>query len=539
MSPHRRGLAPPTCERTFDSPPTQNAYVNAYATPAAAIDAFFKALNPHINEVRLSEHVSQGRSSESIPVAALAAELNSKGISVSEETITEVLSMICAPEGVTFDQVHGVDIQTLEGVKDALHQTLHPDERLSSTSGLLLYGPPGCGKTLLAQALASQKGLKLFVVDAPSLTSGTSTQQCERITALWAVCQAVGPSILFIDECDGCFKNVHNSTRISHIKKTWQTAGGGGGRCLIIGATNNPGVIDAGIMSRFGEKIEFHLPDADARVKIWEQSIHQMGYTHELSNDEITRLSADSKGWSGRDIYLCVEKVAMRMNRLHEGTPKSPLKFANFEEHLSNTKPSRQDADVTPQPRQPPQPRQTAGQKRQERQRRGQQPSGKRQKKDHGTSSGPDDEDAPSGDESDIDTTEKLRLAIANKDFGVSTDRSSTLASPAMKAYNQLAADGETIKHTRNTELPTGFVIVKVTSRPLELKASQFTPTTRLTRLRVYSLSTHPQPHLSDRRVVCRKFWRLACTSSTHLLVCIWPRRVSQLQVCHSRPTQA
>ena len=469
--------------------------------------------------------------------------------------------MMSAREGVTFDRVHGVDIQTLEGVKDALYQTLHPDERLSSTSGLLLYGPPGCGKTLLAQALASQKGLKLFVVDAPSLTSGTSTQQCERITALWAVCQAVGPSILFIDECDGCFKNVHNSTRISHIKKTWQTAGGGGGRCLIIGATNNPGVIDAGIMSRFGEKIEFHLPDADARVKIWEQSIHQMGYTHELSNDEITRLSADSEGWSGRDIYLCVEKVAMRMNRLHEGTPKSPLKFANFEEHLSNTKPSRQDADVTPQPRQPPQPRQTAGQKRQERQRRGQQPSGKRQKKDHGTSSGPDEEDAPSGDESDstgssstvdetqpdappanptdINTTEKLRLAIANKDFGVSTDRSSTLASPAMKAYNQLAADGETIKHTRNTELPTGFVIVKVTSRPLELKASQFTPTTRLTRLRVYSLSTHPQPHLSDRRVVCRKFWRLACTSSTHLLVCIWPRRVSQLQVCHSRPTQA
>ena len=56
--------------------------------------------------------------------------------------ISEVLSMMSAREGVTFDRVHGVDIQTLEGVKDALHQTLDPDENISSTSGLLFYGPP-------------------------------------------------------------------------------------------------------------------------------------------------------------------------------------------------------------------------------------------------------------------------------------------------------------------------------------------------------------------------------------------------------------
>jgi len=74
---------------------------------------------------------------------------------------------------------------------------------------------------------------------------------------------------------------------------------------------------------------------------------------------------------------------------------------------------------------------------------------------------GEDGEDGDGESSSMPTNTKELLLAIANEDFGVSADRSSTLASPAMKAYNKLAADGEKIKHNWGTDLPPGFFIVK------------------------------------------------------------------------------
>jgi hypothetical protein len=191
---------------------------------------------------------------------------------------------------------------------------------------------------MFSKALANSKGLKLFVVDASFFTSGNPTKQCERITALWAVCRAVGPSVVLVDECDGCFKNSNNATRISHIKTTWQTDAPPPA-VLILGATNNPGAIDDGIMSRFGERVNFSLPDETARISIWKRSIVKARMTHSFSDAVFTALAAASDGWSGRDIWLCVEAVAKRKNRLYreaggEG-PKPPLTTVDLEERLT------------------------------------------------------------------------------------------------------------------------------------------------------------------------------------------------------------
>ena len=110
---------------------------------------------------------------------------------------------------------------------------------------------------------------------------------------------------------------------------------------------------------------------------------------------------------------------------------------------------------------------------------------------------GKDGEDGGGESGSMPSNTKELLLAIANEDFGVSADHSSTLASPAMKAYNKLAADGEKVKHVTNTDLPPGFVIVKVMPFPLS----------RLTQLRVYSLSIHLTTQLRVYRLSIHLPW--------------------------------
>lgn len=75
---------------------------------------------------------------------------------------------------------------------------------------------------------------------------------------------------------------------------------------------------------------------------------------------------------------------------------------------------------------------------------------------------GEDGEDGDGESSSMPTNTKELLLAIANEDFGVSADRSSTLASPAMKAYNKLAAEDEKVKHVRNTDLPPGRDVLRV-----------------------------------------------------------------------------
>jgi len=75
---------------------------------------------------------------------------------------------------------------------------------------------------------------------------------------------------------------------------------------------------------------------------------------------------------------------------------------------------------------------------------------------------GEDGEDGDGESSSMPTNTKELLLAIANEDFGVSADQSSTLASPAMKAYNKLAAEDEKVKHVRNTDLPPGRDVLRV-----------------------------------------------------------------------------
>jgi len=114
---------------------------------------------------------------------------------------------------------------------------------------------------------------------------------------------------------------------------------------------------------------------------------------------------------------------------------------------------------------------------------------------------GEDGEDGDGETSSMPTNTKELRLAIANEDFGVSTDRSSTLASPAMKAYNKLAADKEKVKHARGHPLPDAFVIVETLPGLSGELCSRFHLVSALTRMRLIASQATSAPFKSHNKL--------------------------------------
>ncbi|KAL8738521.1 MAG: hypothetical protein Q9181_000680 [Wetmoreana brouardii] len=276
---------------------------------------------------------------------------------------------------VSGDEVHWEDVAGLDAAKKALKEAvvypfLRPDLFMGlrePARGMLLFGPPGTGKTMLARAVATESRSTFFAISASSLTSKWLGESEKLVRALFTLAKALAPSIIFVDEIDSLLSarggsSEHESTR--RIKTEFliqwsdlQRAAAGkrqsdkeqqegdASRVLVLAATNMPWAIDEAARRRFVRRQYIPLPEAHVRESQLRTLLsHQK---HNLNEDDIQVLVELTDGYSGSDITALAKDAAMGPLRslgealLYMSTDEiRPIGFEDFEASLINIRPS-------------------------------------------------------------------------------------------------------------------------------------------------------------------------------------------------------
>ncbi|MCO5586840.1 hypothetical protein L7F22_040785 [Adiantum nelumboides] len=218
--------------------------------------------------------------------------------------------------------------------------------------GLLLFGPPGNGKTLLAKAVASESLATFFCISASSLTSKWVGEGEKLMRALFGVAKARQPSVIFIDEIDSIMSarssNEHEASRRLKSEFLIQFDGvmsNDEDRVVIMGATNRPAEIDDAVRRRLVKRIYVPLPSFGTRKDLLSKLLRGTAYS--LPQADIERIAHVTDGYSGSDLHALCQEAAMipirelgsRVNTVKADQIRS-LKFSDFQQAMRSIRPS-------------------------------------------------------------------------------------------------------------------------------------------------------------------------------------------------------
>ena len=229
-------------------------------------------------------------------------------------------------ESVTFADVAGLEeaISELREVVDYLRDP-HRFERLGAhmPKGVLLYGMPGCGKTLLARALAGETGVPFYFVSATSFVEKFVGLGAARVRQLFESAKASAPCIIFIDELDAIGR--HRSSDTTGEREFDHTLNqllveldgfAGTGGVMIIGATNRPELIDGALLrpGRFDRRIQVDRPDRSGREKILRLHSDQRPVSRRVDWGEV---AAHTAGLTAAELANIVNEACLLAARRH------------------------------------------------------------------------------------------------------------------------------------------------------------------------------------------------------------------------------
>jgi len=225
------------------------------------------------------------------------------------------------------------DIGGLENVKKELQELVqypveHPEKFLQfgmqPSRGVLFYGPPGCGKTLLAKAIANECQANFISVKGPELLTMWFGESEANVRDIFDKARSAAPCVLFFDELDSIAKSRGGSVgdgggaadRVINQVLTEMDGMGAKKNVFIIGATNRPDIIDGAILrpGRLDQLIYIPLPDEGSRTSILKSNLRKTPVSSDVHLDYIAKVT---KGFSGADLTeICQRavKLAIREN---------------------------------------------------------------------------------------------------------------------------------------------------------------------------------------------------------------------------------
>ncbi|XP_017381883.1 nuclear valosin-containing protein-like isoform X1 [Cebus imitator] len=265
---------------------------------------------------------------------------------------------------VKFEDVGGNDMTLKEVCKMLIHMR-HPEVYhhlgVVPPRGVLLHGPPGCGKTLLAHAIAGELDLPILKVAAPEIVSGVSGESEQKLRELFEQAVSNAPCIIFIDEIDAitpkrevASKDMERRivaqllTCMDDLNNVAATA-----RVLVIGATNRPDSLDPALRraGRFDREICLGIPDEASRERILQTLCRKLRLPQAFDFCNLAHLTP---GFVGADLMaLCREAAMCAVNRvlmkLQEQQKKDPemedLPSKGVQEERLGTEPTSETQD--------------------------------------------------------------------------------------------------------------------------------------------------------------------------------------------------
>jgi len=221
---------------------------------------------------------------------------------------------------VSYEEIGGlkIEIRRLREIADI--PLRHPEvfQRLGvePPSGILLYGPPGCGKTLLAKALASEVEANFLVVNGPEIINKYYGETEGRLREIFKEAKQNAPSIIFIDEIDAIApkrEEVFGDVEKRVVAQLLALMDGLSerGDVIVIGATNRPDSIDPALRrpGRFDREIEISVPNAKGRLEILQIHTRGMPLAPDVS---LAKVASEMHGYTGADLRALCREAALK-----------------------------------------------------------------------------------------------------------------------------------------------------------------------------------------------------------------------------------
>ncbi|XP_021592203.1 uncharacterized protein LOC110599899 isoform X2 [Manihot esculenta] len=267
--------------------------------------------------------------------------------------------------GVTFADIGALD-ETKESLQELVMLPLRrPDlfkgGLLKPCRGILLFGPPGTGKTMLAKAIANEAGASFINVSMSTITSKWFGEDEKNVRALFSLAAKVSPTIIFVDEVDsmlGQRTRVGEHEAMRKIKNEFMTHWDGlltkhGERILVLAATNRPFDLDEAIIRRFERRIMVGLPSIESREMI----LRTLLAKEKTENLDFKELATMTEGYSGSDLKnLCVTaayrpvRELIQQERLKDKEIKQKAEEGKSSEDASSTKEDKEEKVIALRP---------------------------------------------------------------------------------------------------------------------------------------------------------------------------------------------
>ena len=240
-------------------------------------------------------------------------KVNPKAVEVLEESIPEV----------TYEDIGGLS-EEITKIREMVELPLrHPEIfkklGIEPPAGVLLHGPPGCGKTLLAKAVANESDANFMLINGPEIMNKYYGESEKRIREVFEEAEKNAPSIIFIDEIDAIAakrEEVHGELERRVVAQLLTMMDGlkSRGQVIVIAATNRPNAIDPALRrpGRFDREIAISVPNNSGRLNILKIHTRNMPLAEDV---DLKKLAESTHGFVGADVSALAKEAAMNVLR--------------------------------------------------------------------------------------------------------------------------------------------------------------------------------------------------------------------------------